>query len=699
MTAPYQAPLQVPETDRFPASNVIQGNDIRSLFQVSINELDRGLPVAWEGLVHRPETTGSQGIDIIRPAHLYHALNGWRLPEVLLDQVYDDVELLIRMHAQESVYVSQRFQYKVAGCHGEELPVCMFSLIVVARPAIRDGQPIATELRHLYIQSSSSAIQQMFSREECHNCWLRRCCHWRSYPRDFSVKELSDIQAVLSTSQASWGSRSIPDGIIDIIDTTSMAYYQEPTLRDILRQFVNNKIENRDALKVYDEGLLSAIQNSTRSSQQQTRSMTMSLKEDDFLLVLDLLLSPCFMKVLVNETLGDLWKRAYRGHRDSTLSFECETVSQTREEQEHPSSDCSKSTVVTTSTKYSWFIVTPRSGVFDSAFISSDIEASYLECDPLPDDPEKPSSMIMAPRTQFFEETSKNSKQVGTNARWSVSRHDGSFYPVHYLAQWTLYPFHVNNAAMDIVRLAAAIIYLRIFNSDSGLSSDGQGLLLLSDDDSKEAATALESLNSGIATAQAVWDLAKSIFGREVSETIKRQVCLGFKRYEHSVTAMSMMGIDQDDLPYVLDSLLKMAHVPAGDDLETALLLSKYSTDYTWSGELVSYTSKNGMHQFFYIYKHARPDKNKVDIVFGLLKSDFKLAEDVLIVHRKESRWGGMSKSEEVFYRNVPHILTPKDTALLNLYFEVVAYRKLAMVTNATVPDYPNMDGLCDFQV
>ncbi|KAF9537436.1 hypothetical protein BGW38_010058, partial [Lunasporangiospora selenospora] len=75
--------------------------------------------------------------------------------------------------------------------------------------------------------------------------------------------------------------------------------------------------------------------------------------------------------------------------------------------------------------------------------------------------------------------------------------------------------------------------------------------------------------------------------------------------------------------------------------------------------------------------------------------STFKIAPDILVITRKSVKWFGLDRSEEVIFRNVPHILTLNDTALLNTYFEVVAYRKLALVIGATIPSYPDLGPAC----
>ncbi|KAG0041412.1 hypothetical protein BGZ83_001835, partial [Gryganskiella cystojenkinii] len=734
------------------ASNVFRGEDAHVLFQSALGELDRGLPGGWEGLVQPPNTGGTRGIDLVRPEtdHLEETLLRWSMDERIQSQALADLDLLVKTHAQQAVYVSQRFSYNVPGsCHGGERPVCMFTLIVVARAVIpdedqaigefEDQAPYAVEVHHLYVQSSSSTIQQTFSQEECHRCWLRKCCHWRTYSRDMSLEELNKVQATLSTHQAWWGYNNIPSSnSIDVfggIDHTTdpsrktlSLSLTTPSLQDMLREFVQNPIENQDVFKVYDQGLLAAIQRSIRSSQQQTRNMRLSLKEKDLMMFLNSVLNPCLNKAGMDETGEELWHWIYDSRRpgdDETdsvaLSFECESLSQAREQEDPPSKGCGQSSIVDLRSNYVWVVVsTPRTvnggSSFDAVYSSSTVHTSYLDCEPLPEDPEtdKPSRRRFAStRSHCVDNNYDNDDhefgsgpQEGSIVRLSELHPDGSFAPVHYLVLWSQYPVAVNKAALDMVRYASAASFLKIpmpnpgssaFSTSLSTLSSFERLHQLSEDGDKadSVTTALASLNSGAATVKAVWDAAKSVFGRTVSESVQRKICLGFAKYEHEVTAMSLT-FKQQDMPEAVDAIMTAAKMPKTDELRAALLLFKFSDNFTWTGEMAEYTSTDGRHHFFFMYKYLNEETDKVMVAFGVLQSDFVLAPDVLVVTRKESRFGGMSKSEEVIFRNVPHVLTPEDIALLTIYFEVVAYRKLALVTHSPVPEFPDMKGLCD---
>lgn len=246
---------------------------------------------------------------------------------------------------------------------------------------------------------------------------------------------------------------------------------------------------------------------------------------------------------------------------------------------------------------------------------------------------------------------------------------------------------------MDIVRFLSASAFLKTpVPHLQAMHSPVDGASPVSVHHMMDPAT-LIALGTGLGAIGDGWDkFSSAIFGSS-SEKVTRQICLGFEKYEHSVSALKADSIPQEHFLQAVDALLQLSQVQpqAVEDLRKAMVIVEYSTNLTWSGETAQYTSKDGSHGFFFLYKHQDPKTNNIDIVFGALKADFKLAEDVLVIERKEVGPLGMGRDESVEFKGVPHDVTPDDAALLNKYFEVVAYRQLAPMLGMATPEYPTM--------
>ncbi|GJJ74839.1 hypothetical protein EMPS_07197 [Entomortierella parvispora] len=146
------------------SSVVMQGISVDLLFQNVLARMDKGIPESWDALVNPPVTAGSFGGYKLVPEELAQVIDGWDLNPGLVDQVNEDVSQFIEVHSREFMYVAEQFQYNIPGCRDESpLSLCLFTIVVVARQHGQDltsAEPNELELFHLYIESSSNAVQQ-----------------------------------------------------------------------------------------------------------------------------------------------------------------------------------------------------------------------------------------------------------------------------------------------------------------------------------------------------------------------------------------------------------------------------------------------------------------------------------------------------------------------------------------------------------
>ncbi|KAG0255149.1 hypothetical protein BGZ95_005853 [Linnemannia exigua] len=253
---------------------------------------------------------------------------------------------------------------------------------------------------------------------------------------------------------------------------------------------------------------------------------------------------------------------------------------------------------------------------------------------------------------------------------------------------------------MDILRYASATAYLRI---PIGHVRPVDGLHITeptsvgNDFDTQGAGDSMDAIGKGLGSIGDGWKKLSDSIANRASETVTREICLGFAQYEHTVKTLSGQGLDQEHFVKVVDGLIKMAKVrdPDVKDLKRSMELLEIFPNITWTGTTVSYTSDDGFHRFFYFYKYISEITQKIDIVFGMISATFRIAPDVLIIRKNKVRWLGLDRSDTVEFRNVPHTLSPNDTKLLDTYFEVVLYRKLALVQHLPFPDYPDMGPVC----
>ncbi|KAF9114038.1 hypothetical protein BGX30_006745 [Mortierella sp. GBA39] len=123
----------------------------------------------------------------------------------------------------------------------------------------------------------------------------------------------------------------------------------------------------------------------------------------------------------------------------------------------------------------------------------------------------------------------------------------------------------------------------------------------------------------------------------------------------------------------------------------------KYSTNFTWTAESMTFTNPAGEQSYFFFAKYGGDEgSERSDVVYSSVKSQFVLAQDMLILHRQSSSFWGLFNSEETYIEYVPHTMTLNDTLVLEMYWEMIAFRQIMTSLGEEPPKTPDMSGLCN---
>ena len=743
--SPPQVPMRVPDDNivapvnrpSFSASAIDQGNDVQDVLSQIASRLNQGLPDRWERLMHAPTTQGSSSIDMIAPFDLESIIRSWGLDNDLFDQAYRDISTLIRLAVGEGVYIAQGFSYNWSRCQGGgDHPACLSTLIVVVRvPYVPDeggdGTASRAELGHIYVTTTAETVQQHVYSHPCHRCWFKTCCHDVYTPRNLDTQELQDVQAVMSTFQSDWALnllsqqlRRAQPSLYSARPGTSLSSASDaapvwPSLFDrLLRLFIGNSAENRDVHKVYRGGLLEAIQNATLSRRQAFHNMQLTVSERGIVPLLEDMLSSCFDRAGIEESVEEWWKRVYTEDQGEPISLECEFISQRRVSIVPPRDRCITNTNVTIDNSYSWILVAPHdNGLFDILFMEGDLGVGFEECEPEEegDDEEDLGSWATPLRIPMAIQES------GSMVRWGyVDSNDGSFGSVQYLAEWKSYPSHVSKVLLDFLRFASASSYLKIPVYKRPLSPSSLSPSPCPRRHSvlyhhQRQQLQLQGTSTGVVVAPLVMDpsfialmesiklfaetwekLAKAI-GSTISTTIKRRVCLGFDALDYRATSSVMQGVARENLAELVEEVVDLEELPRREDIKRLMTGVKYSTNFTWLAESMTFTNPAGESSYFFFAKYGGDgSSNMANVVYSAIKSKFVLAPDMLIVRRQKSSWFGLHKSDETSIEYVPHTLTLNDTLVLEMFWEMVAFHQLAISLGGDPPMYPDLSGYCD---
>ncbi|KAF9341987.1 hypothetical protein BGZ91_003684 [Linnemannia elongata] len=544
------------------------------------------------------------------------------------------------------------------------------------------------------------------------------------------MQELQDVQAVMSTFQSDWALSLLSQQLRQtqpalyntrpgrFLSSASNAAPVWPSLFDrLLRLFIGNSAENRDVHKVYSGGLFEAIQNATLSRRRAFHNMQLTVSERGIVPLLEDMLSSCFDRAGIEESVEEWWRRVYNGDQDDPISLECEFASQRRVSVVPPRYRCITNTNVTVDSSYSWILVAPHdNGLFDILFMEGDLGVAFEECEP---EDEDDGDDDLGSRTTSVRAPT-DIQESGSMIRWGyVDSNDGSFGSVQYLAEWESYPSHVSKVLLDFLRFAFASSYLKIPIYKRPLSSPSlspspcphrhsilhhhQRQQLQLQDASTGAVAPLAMDPSFVALMESIklfaetWEKLAKAMGSTISTTIKRRVCLGFDALDYRATSSVMQGVAHKNLAELVEEVVDLEELPRREDIKRLMTGVKYSTNFTWLAESMTFTNPAGESSYFFFAKYGGDGSSDMaNVVYSAIKSKFVLAPDMLIVRRQKSSWFGFRKSDETSIEKVPHTLTLNDTLVLEMFWEMVAFHQLAISLGGDPPMYPDLSGYCD---
>ncbi|KAF9959354.1 hypothetical protein BGZ72_009816 [Mortierella alpina] len=202
------------------------------------------------------------------------------------------------------------------------------------------------------------------------------------------------------------------------------------------------------------------------------------------------------------------------------------------------------------------------------------------------------------------------------------------------------------------------------------------------------------------------WEKVAQAFSSNVTQSVKRKVCLGFDSNSYHAESFVLQDVAEKHMKRALRGIVQVNHLPAAASRDSILLGVEFSNNFTWVGENMIYKDSQGQQAFLFLAKRGysvktgRGRKAKttktVDIVYSRVKTDYLLAKDMLVVREQKSILGGIWKSDKTYINYVPHTLTPADTEILQMFWQMIAYRQMATATRVSPPKMPNLKGLCD---
>ncbi|KAG0096282.1 hypothetical protein BGZ93_004798 [Podila epicladia] len=530
--------------------------------------LDIGRPDGWEKLMNAPNITGSYANEPAHPSEIRHVVETWGLDNNMLEDAYRDIYELVETAIADGVFISQGFVYNSSKCGDVPRPVCLSTLAVVTQiQYLICNHVYQLRLGHFYLSSSAETIQQ----KELHHCSTSQGClvtHQSQWA----------LQQLLTRIEMSFGQQEIS---VPLSGSQTETRFFKP----LLKQFIRNRHENKDAQLPHTDDLLQALQNTARMSQQSLRAKHMAVLDTRIAIVLGMLLKPCFERAGIQESVSEWWERAYAASSGSPISVECEFFDHEREPLDSTMRECFIGSNVNSQTLYTWGLIQEHEVSFDVLFLENNLTTA------------------------------------GSNVRTAAIQLDGSFHDVEFLSPLT----------SSVLQSVPASLGCFIPQHSQQVTAT-----------TMVADPSFEALMSSIQIFAKTWQEVVKAFGSFTTQT----VCLGFESLDYKVDTMLLKGVSKEAVLKVVDLLARRAQLSNNEDLKLALELVTYTDDFTWLSNSMQYVQPTGEASFAYLGKYGNDTDHRAKIVFSQVHSNFSLAKDMLIVHEQSRKLSGLFKDD-----------------------------------------------------
>ncbi|KAF9561124.1 hypothetical protein EC968_005840 [Mortierella alpina] len=473
---PYPFPFPDPNTPkpRNPKHPIppttIEDEDPQAVLRRLAGKLDRGLPEGWENLFQTPETRGSTGLEVIRPSDLNATVQTWSLDDQLHQTVLQDLDTLIHNAIGTGVYVARGLSYTSPTCRERFRPLCLSTLIVATRVQYAEGhQAWRAEIAHVYMHTTAErSVQKQNSTPSGNHTLLPAIGtivdgirNALERGRKLTRKERQDAESMLSTFQSDWALDHLPEfNTLSIThhraSSAQSAYVRDRgSLENLLGLFTSNTRGSRDVFNRQKLTLLKDIHDATKMRDQTLNNKQVIVKEDEVAESLEnsYLMSTCFKRAGIENSIQQWWDRIYPDLRGSPISIECESAVQRVESTELPTETCSNAHDLTAVTRYAWAMIVPHGpSSLNVMLLENTVNTTFADCN--------------EQRTSDDDNDKDDKKPIenplGAAVRWSVVQPNGSFHPVQYLAHWTLVPKLVHKEILSLLRFQTASAFMNV---------------------------------------------------------------------------------------------------------------------------------------------------------------------------------------------------------------------------------------------
>lgn len=199
----------------------------------------------------------------------------------------------------------------------------------------------------------------------------------------------------------------------------------------------------------------------------------------------------------------------------------------------------------------------------------------------------------------------------------------------------------------------------------------------------------LPSIQAGVKIFQTI----VSFFGKTYTEQlVASHLDNGYSKFKTSSEAQTVAGVPHNNLPRFLELLARKFGME-GAEKDLFIEDNRWAA-YTMGGKdwkderYVFSVGKGGNARTAAVYINNDMNSMKVNVLFIISKTEFKLAPDVFVILCSTTRF--WSTSHKIKYKKYPANIKAKDIEFVSNYGNLIAIQLLADMAGLTAPKDPN---------
>jgi hypothetical protein len=245
-------------------------------------------------------------------------------------------------------------------------------------------------------------------------------------------------------------------------------------------------------------------------------------------------------------------------------------------------------------------------------------------------------------------------------------------------------------AVSDYFDLVIYDRFLRYFDSSRLSGVLENSIVLLTEGEDPTPKPRFAGYFEVLDAVQKTYDLAFKMFSSSSkTEIVQSFTKLGFASYENDVSISTYVGVLSSNIDRLKEGIIRTLNVPADkkDEFLSFIDLADIGDSQSWVNYQSFLRSDNaGGASSIQIFFNFDEQNSKHNVFVTKTKTKFQVADDVYVMKKSKSTFGGMFQSEKIDFKRQSHQVTTEDAELLMTFFDVIALKKFQATLDLMKP-------------